>query len=193
MDGTFSLVKRGYNPQEVDEYIATLQQVIKSYKSKDNAIKNAIISAQVAADNILKNAHAESEDYRSQTQLLLKNVLAAINVQREQVHRFQEEYNAMLHKYLHPMVEADFTAIHESLNALENYLRQANIIEPEASAAPQMTPPAAHYAAAPGYTAPPEAAPQHAHPTAPPAQHTAPTQPAADVYPTPAIFPFPEQ
>ena len=57
----FTYVKRGYDPEEVEKYITTLEQVIKSYKDKDNAIKNAIISAQVAADNVVKNARLQAD------------------------------------------------------------------------------------------------------------------------------------
>jgi len=62
---SFSIVKRGYDPHEVDSYIERLEQIIKSYKDKDNSINNAIVSAQVAADNILKNAHLEITEIRA--------------------------------------------------------------------------------------------------------------------------------
>ena len=120
----FTLVKRGYNPQEVDEYIETLNQVIKSYKSKDNAIKNAIISAQVAADNILKNTHIEVAEYKAETLAQLRNVHDSVGIQREMLRSFQEQYNEMLHKYLHKFEDGDTNSIHEHLNELEKYLQE---------------------------------------------------------------------
>lgn len=123
---SFSIVKRGYNPQEVDEYIETLEQVIKSYKDKDNAIKNAIISAQVAADNILKNTHLEVAEYKSRTLACLRNVYDSIEDQRSRMQAFQDDYNDMLRKYLHSFEDSDAARIYEQIDELEKYLGELN-------------------------------------------------------------------
>ena len=123
---SFSIVKRGYNPQEVDEYIETLEQVIKSYKDKDNAIKNAIISAQVAADNILKNTHLEVSEYKNRTIAQLRYVYDAIETQRSRFMAFNDEYNEMLRKYMQPFEESDAATVFERIDELEKYLRELN-------------------------------------------------------------------
>ena len=129
---SFSIIKKGYNPQEVDEYIATLEQVIKSYKDKDNAIKNAIISAQVAADNILKNAHLEIAEYRTRSITQLRQIYDSIEVQRSRIQSFQDEYNEMLRKYLVAFDESDVAEIYSRIDDLEKYLRELHAtLEPE--------------------------------------------------------------
>jgi len=125
MEG-FNIVKKGYSPQEVDEYIATLEQVIKSYKEKDNAIKNAIITAQISADNLLKNAKLEIAEYKSHVVLQLKHIYDSIEIQRSRVQEFQEEYNDMLRKYLKVFDESDVAAIYGRIETLEQYLRELN-------------------------------------------------------------------
>jgi len=121
---SFSIVKRGYNPQEVDEYIETLEQVIKSYKDKDNAIKNAIISAQVAADNILKNTHLEAAEYKTRTLDQLRHIYESIETQRNRMQSFQNDYNDMLQKYLRAFEESDAAVTFERIDELEKYLRE---------------------------------------------------------------------
>ena len=116
----FSYTKRGYNPEEVDAYINTLEQVIKSYKDKDNAIKNAIISAQVAADNIMKNAQAQANDYKIILRRQLQGVKDSLEKQRAEVRQFNEAYNAMLKKYLKDVDGADIDSIDNKLKAMEN-------------------------------------------------------------------------
>ncbi|MCL2015877.1 MAG: DivIVA domain-containing protein [Defluviitaleaceae bacterium] len=123
---SFSIVKRGYNPQEVDEYIETLENVIKSYKDKDNAIKNAIISAQVAADNILKNTHAEISDYKANTLFYLKNIYDSIDVQRGRLQEFKNEYNEMLNKYLRAFETGDLDDVSRHIDELERFLRETS-------------------------------------------------------------------
>ena len=123
---SFSIVKRGYNPQEVDEYIETLEQVVKSYKEKDNAIKNAIISAQVAADNILKNTHLEVAEYKARALAGLRSVYDSVEQQRSRLQAFQDDYNDMLNKYLLSFEESDIALVYERIDELERYLRELN-------------------------------------------------------------------
>ena len=121
---SFSIVKRGYNPQEVDEYIETLEQVIKSYKDKDNAIKNAIISAQVAADNILKNTHLEVGEYKANTIAKLRTIHDSVEQQRRHMQAFQDDYNDLLRKYLTSFDESDLSLIYDHIDDLEKYIRE---------------------------------------------------------------------
>jgi len=94
----FTYVKRGYDPEEVDKYISTLEQVIKSYKDKDNAIKNAIISAQVAADNVMRNAQMNADAYKAQIGEQLVEIRGALDRQRTALQSFQEDYVNMVRK-----------------------------------------------------------------------------------------------
>ena len=119
----FSYVKRGYNPEEVNAYINTLEQVIKSYKDKDNAIKNAIISAQVAADNIIKNAQAQAGEYKALLRKQLQGTKDAIDKQRDEVKSFNEAYGSMVRKYLKDFDQADIHLIDQKLITMENAIK----------------------------------------------------------------------
>jgi len=116
---TFNFVKRGYNPEEVDAYINTLEQVIKSYKDKDNAIKNAIISAQVAADNIIKNAQAQSVEYRQSIRKQLQTVKDLIARQRSEVKNFQEMYQQLIRRYLTEIESGEIDALMDKLGEVD--------------------------------------------------------------------------
>lgn len=118
----FTIVKRGYSPEEVDYYIGKLERIIDEYKEKDSSITNAIINAQVAADNIIKNAHLASEEIRSTTITHLDTVYKSINKQKEIVKDFQEQYYELVSKYLRDAETTDFLDIFSSINELENYM-----------------------------------------------------------------------
>ncbi|MCL2499083.1 MAG: DivIVA domain-containing protein [Defluviitaleaceae bacterium] len=115
----FSYVKRGYSPEEVNKYIATLEQVIKSYKEKDNAIKNAIISAQVAADNVVRNAHMQAHDYKKKITQQLLQVSAAIDTERMRVQAFHDVYSGLMRKYLFEIETADMFEMSRRLDDME--------------------------------------------------------------------------
>ena len=123
----FPIVKKGYSPQAVDEYIDTLEQVIRSYKDKDNAIKNAIISAQVAAENILKNTHMEAAAYKTKALSKLKQIHDSIGVQRTRLQAFQEDYDVVLRKYLNNFEESDMARIRSGIDELEGFFRDISM------------------------------------------------------------------
>ncbi len=115
----FSVVKRGYDPDEVNEYINKLEDIIKSYKEKDTAIKNAIVSAQVAADNIIKNAELEAMSRKYKTIEVLNTIQNDITKKKSILKTFQEDYNNLIRKYLTDFNDVEFLSLFNSLNELE--------------------------------------------------------------------------
>jgi len=118
----FTYVKRGYDPEEVDRYIATLEQVIKSYKEKDNAIKNAIISAQIAADNMVKNARAQADEYKGQIAKELDKLTSEVERQRMKIKAFQDVYAGMVRKYLTELDDSDMGELHSKLDDVDKFI-----------------------------------------------------------------------
>jgi cell division septum initiation protein DivIVA len=131
----FTYVKRGYDPEEVDRYIATLEQVIKSYKEKDNAIKNAIISAQIAADNMVKNAKNQADEYKGQIAKELDKVTQEIDRQRMRIQAFQDVYSGLVRTYLTDLDGKDMEDLFsrlEDVDKLVNKLKEVDITPPSA-------------------------------------------------------------
>ena len=115
----FSIVRRGYDPEEVDRYVTTLEHVIKSYKEKDNAIKNAIISSQVAADNIVANARQMATEIKSNIAKQLSYITDAVDMQRVKIRAFQDVYSSLVQKYLKEMDISEMSELMDRLNDLE--------------------------------------------------------------------------
>lgn len=127
----FTYVKKGYNPEEVDKYIANLEAIIKSYREKDNAIKNAIISAQVAADNMVKNARLQADEYKIQIARELEKLKGQINRERATVQNFQDSYASLVRTYLAKLDEDETSGVHARLDDMEkliNHLLATDII-----------------------------------------------------------------
>ena len=148
----FSIVKRGYDPEEVDRYISTLEQVIKSYKDKNNAIKNAIISAQVAADNMVKNAKMQADEYKAQITRELGKVTAEIERQRVKLQAFWDIYASLVKKYLTEPKESDMRELFARLDDVDRII---NILMGDDSLVPENERPATNYATPESYAAAP--------------------------------------
>ena len=125
----FTYVKRGYDPEEVDRYISTLEQVIKSYKEKDNAIKNAIISAQVAADNMIKNAKAQADEYKGCICKELDKVSVEVDRQRMKIQAFQDVYAGLIQKYLKEIEKPEITELYARLEDLDRMIERLKEVD----------------------------------------------------------------
>lgn len=136
----FTYAKRGYNPEEVDRYISTLEQVIKSYKEKDNAIKNAIISAQVAADNMIKNAKAQADEYKGQIAKELDKVTLEVDRQRMRIQSFQDVYSELVCKYLTVIDEKEISDLYSRLDDVDKFINRLKEIDIVPAPAPAPMP-----------------------------------------------------
>ena len=118
----FTLIKRGYDPEEVDRYVGKLERELDEYKEKDAAIASAILNAQIAADNIVRNANVQSEEIINKAIEHIEQINNSIENQRGIVKELQIEYDILLNKYLKNIKDKDFLEVFSSINELQNYL-----------------------------------------------------------------------
>jgi len=128
----FSMVKRGYDPEQVEKYIGQLERNIQGYKEKDLAISNAILNAQVAADNIVRNANIRAEDILKEALERLDVIHKSVEKQKQVVKNFQDDYTDLVNRYLKTIQTKDFLEIFQSISELENYLVSFADYHPEA-------------------------------------------------------------
>ena len=126
MPDKFVYVKRGYDPVEADKYIDSLEEVVKSYKEKDAAIKNAILNAQIAADNITQNAENQAETIRGRAVKQLADIAVSVDRQKQLVKEFENEYNALVRRYLKEVNEAEILTLYAKINELEDFIAKMN-------------------------------------------------------------------
>jgi len=122
MTERFSIVKKGYDPMEVDSYVETIEEVLKSYKDKDAAIKNALVNAQIAADNVMKNAEIEADRIQGRAIKFMDDLVDIVYNQRQMLKAFQDEYSRMMQKYLGGLGEREIMAAYAKLDELETFI-----------------------------------------------------------------------
>jgi len=121
MSDRFNIVKKGYDPDEVNDYISKLERVITEYKDKDSAIKNAILNAQVAADNILERANIEAEKTKLDALRQVSEIRNSITTQKRLVSEFVEDYQAFVKRYINEFSEVHTNVIYGKIKQLEDY------------------------------------------------------------------------
>lgn len=126
----FQIVRKGYNPDEVDAYIEELENQLNEYKDKSSTINKAIINAQIAADNIIKAAHSETEKILSQAKKeavelkqttinQIKYLKLNIANQKNLINNFRKDYEFLTEKYLNPLVTSDTDKVFDKLTEIE--------------------------------------------------------------------------
>lgn len=122
MSDRFTIVKKGYEPAEVNKYIDELELVIKNYKEKDAAINNALISAQMTAGSIINEANENAGAIKTDVVDKLDAVAGSVAQQKRMVKDFQDDYNRMVNKYLHAVNEGEILDLYSRINELEGYI-----------------------------------------------------------------------
>lgn len=122
MKPNFPIVKKGYDPDAVDAYIAELEKELKGFREREAAINSAIINSQIAADNIVKNANLESASNKIKTVELLDSVNKSLSTQKQLLSSFKSDYEILIKRYLIDLGEAEYNASNEKIDAVNEFV-----------------------------------------------------------------------
>ena len=167
MPAFFNTSRNGYNQEEVDNYIKNLEKSLNEYREKDAAIANTLVNAQIAADNIIKNADLAAKSIKQEAVEQLDRIADSLETQRRLIADFQKDYDELVEKYLHKAKQGEFDEVLNRVEELDAYLHKLRNNTPD-----QQEP-------APAFTAPIPA----------PAPAFAPTA-AAEPMHSPSVNPF---
>ncbi|MDR1066567.1 MAG: DivIVA domain-containing protein [Clostridiales bacterium] len=122
MPGKFKTAKKGFDIKQVDEYIETVENVLRSYDEKSSAIESAIRSARQTADSIIKQAESEADRIKLDAALSLKEISDSVATQKKLAKEFQDAFNEFVSKYALTPKEADFKTINGKIDAFKSYM-----------------------------------------------------------------------
>lgn len=135
MSQKFAVVRRGYDPVEVDSYIHELETIVSQrnqeltdYREKEAAINASVIEAKQLADKITKDAEAQADETRKKAEedAVKMHTDAVANMQdirdkacamRDKLEQFKNAYNQILQQYLLMARSKDMTALFDDLEA----------------------------------------------------------------------------
>ncbi|NLK98663.1 DivIVA domain-containing protein [Defluviitalea saccharophila] len=118
MSKDFAIVRKGYDPEQVDSYIATLQNQINSYKEKEQAINQAIVSAQIISEQLISNAKQEAEQIKKDAKIRLSKMQNMLDKAEEELKTFQDEYKKLISKYLTQLDENNIHSLMDELHSI---------------------------------------------------------------------------
>ena len=121
---SFDRIRNGYDPQQVDRYISEMNARLSTFETQNEAISNALINAQMAADNIIANAEIAASEIRGKSIEQLNNIALSVEEQRQMVLEFRKEYNDLTNKYIKRVEEEDFDNIFRQIEILDGYINK---------------------------------------------------------------------
>jgi cell division septum initiation protein DivIVA len=128
MNNDFSIIRKGYDPQQVDSYITSLENIINKYREKEKAITQAIVSAQVISEQLISNAKNEAEQIKKDAKIRLSKMQSMLDAAEENLKEFQEDYGKLVSKYLVQFDEKNFQSLLEELHSIrDSFVLKENV------------------------------------------------------------------
>ncbi len=81
----FKTVRKGYDPAEVDQYISDLEKQLNEFKSKEEFINKAMVSAEMTASEIKNKAENESTTLLIRTKEEAAKIIENANKEAEKL------------------------------------------------------------------------------------------------------------
>lgn len=138
MSQSFSITRKGYDPEEVDVYISQLQNIINqrnqelnAYHEKEAAINASVIEAKMLAGSIVEkaqkdaaeiveNGQSEASRCRAEAARELTDLTNQALAMRTKLEQFKQAYNTILQQYLVSLRAQELTALFDDLDGFLN-------------------------------------------------------------------------
>ena len=121
----FTRVRKGYQPEEVEQELSRLRQKIAEqekelaiYSKREEELHRNEIEAQMKADLIIEEAQRKADEIQKKAREELKEIRQEALRMRDLMEAFQNEYNQLLRQYLLKIRTDEFSALMDRLGCL---------------------------------------------------------------------------
>ncbi len=132
MQYEFAVVRKGYDKEQVEEYINELLATIEGYKIKDEQTRNLVQLAEEKAKKIvedakeeaIREAKAEADKIIDGAYSKLYSIQETMQEQRVLLNDFRKDYNRFILKYVNEVNKRNFVQLQTSVDDIENYITE---------------------------------------------------------------------
>lgn len=131
----FSIVRKGYAPEEVNAYIDSLEKALADrtaqlleYQEKENAITKSMIDAQLVSAKVRSEAMADAAAMRAGAYDEMDQLREQVSALHGKLSDFQNEYSRILQEYLVSLRSNDLVAL---FGRLESFMQTISVKNPE--------------------------------------------------------------
>ncbi len=132
MQYEFDIVRKGYDKEQVAEYINELLATIEGYKFKEEQTRNLVQLAEDKAKKIVEDAKQEairaakeeSDRIIDGAYSKLYSIQETMQEQRTLLNDFRKDYNRFILKYVNEVNKRNFVQLQTSVDDIENYITE---------------------------------------------------------------------
>ncbi len=132
MQYEFAIVRKGYDKEQVEEYINELLATIEGYKIKDEQTRSLVQLAEEKAKKIVEDAKEEAilEAKKEADKIIdgayskLYTIQETMQEQRTLLNDFRKDYNRFILKYVNEVNKRNFVQLQTSVDDIENYINE---------------------------------------------------------------------
>ncbi len=117
MATSFNMIKKGYDPKEVQDFIGLLEKELAEYKSKEQFISQALVEAQVLAKNVIGQAEDQATLIEKDALEKLQSVRSKIHESKDKLFQFEEDYSSFIKRFSASFGEEELNKL---INSLDN-------------------------------------------------------------------------
>ncbi len=130
MQYEFAIVRKGYDKEQVEEYISELLATIERYKFKEEQTRDLVKLAEDKAKKIVEDAKdeavrvakEESDKIIDGAYSKLYSIQETMQEQRTLLNDFRKDYNRFILKYVNEVNKRNFVHLQTSVDTIETYI-----------------------------------------------------------------------
>ncbi len=132
MQYEFAIVRKGYDKEQVEEYINELLATIEGYKIKDEQTRSLVQLAEEKAKKIVEDAKEEAiREAKDEADKIIDGAYSKLHAiqetmqeQRTLLNDFRKDYNRFILKYVNEVNKRNFVQLQTSVDDIENYINE---------------------------------------------------------------------
>ncbi len=129
MQSEFDIVRKGYDKEQVNEYINYLQNTIDEYARNEGQIRLLVQQAELLvrqseqkAEILIREAEVEASNIIDGAYSKLHSIQETIRDQRKLLDNFRKDYNRFILKYVNEVNKRDFVYLVQSVDEMDTYI-----------------------------------------------------------------------
>lgn len=120
MPNSFSIIKKGYAPQEVDRYIRELEESIASYKANEQYISSALVESHITSKQILEDAEIRAFEIEKDALIQLEHFKHELNHTKKRLQSFKNDYDTFIGNFKVSFNDSEIASVMNTLGELSD-------------------------------------------------------------------------
>ena len=126
MSNTFSIIKKGYSTQEVDDYLIELEKTIDNYKLEEQYISQALVESHITAKKIIEEAEISAFEIEKDALIQLEHLKHELENTKKKLESFKNDYDIFLERFKDSFTTNELQGVVDTINQLDESISPSN-------------------------------------------------------------------